>query len=101
MTATLGTPVSPAPPPTWIKNLDSVPTLPTVAGRLIEMALNDKSTAADLGELISKDPALTARLLKVVNSSSYGLRNEVSSVSHAITIIGRQSLRSLVLGISI
>lgn len=101
MTTTLGSSSNTANSPAWTKNLDSVPTLPTVAGRLIEMALNEKSSATDIGDLISKDPALTARLLKVVNSSSYGLRNEVTSVSHAITILGRQALRSLVLGISI
>src|SRR5262245_46524868 len=81
--------------------LDSLPTLPSVAGRLIEMALDDRASATEIGELVAKDPALTARLLRVVNSSSYGLRSEVTSVGHAITIIGRQSLRALVLGISI
>ncbi len=98
-----GTPVATVPPsaPAWVANVDSIPTLPSVAGRLIEMALSDRASAQEIGDLVSKDPGLTARLLKVVNSSSYGLRNEVTSVSHAITIIGRQALRSLVLGISI
>lgn len=89
------------PVPQWAQNIESIPTLPTVAGRLIEMALNEKTSANEIGELISKDPGLTARLLKAVNSTSYGLRSEVSSVSHAISIVGRQALRSLVLGISI
>jgi diguanylate cyclase (GGDEF)-like protein len=88
-------------PPAWTANIDSIPTLPTVAGRLIEMALSDNTTAGELGELLIKDPGLTARLLKAVNSTSYGLRSEVTSVSHAVSIVGRQALRSLVLGISI
>lgn len=87
--------------PGWTQNIDSIPTLPTVAGRLIEMALSEETTANEIGDLISKDPALTAKLLKAVNSSSYGMRSEVKSVSHAISIIGRSALRSLVLGISI
>lgn len=65
------------------------------------MALNETASANDIGAMVSMDPGLTAKLLKAVNSSSYGLRSEVSSVSHAISIIGRQSLRSLVLGISV
>ncbi|MFN0206393.1 MAG: HDOD domain-containing protein [Planctomycetota bacterium] len=87
--------------PSWTNNLESIPSLPTVAGRLMEMALNERSTSNELGELISKDPGLTAKLLQAVNSTSYGLRSEVTSVSHAISIIGRQALRSLVLGISV
>lgn len=101
MTVTTIGPAAPPTRPTWTSRIDSIPTLPTVAGRLIELALSEDSSAIEIGELISKDPGLTAKLLKVVHSTSFGLRTEVSSVSHAISIVGRQALRSLVLGISI
>lgn len=102
MKSTLPAPAgSPAISEAWLRKLDSIPTLPTVAARLIEMALNESTSTSELGDLLSKDPGLTAKLLKVVNSTSYGLRSEVTSVSHAVSIVGRQALRSLVLGISV
>ncbi len=74
--------------------------LPQVSIRINEMVNSGNYKAADVGKLISQDPGLTVRLLKVANSPFYGLSKEVETVSRAVTILGSQQLRSLVLATS-
>jgi HD-like signal output (HDOD) protein len=52
----------------------------------------------DAAFVIEKDPALTAKLLKIVNSAFYGFPSSIASVSRAITIVGTQEIQNLVLG---
>jgi len=62
----------------------------------LQAALSDPDkTFQDLGEIISFDPALTARLLKIVNSPFYGFPSEIETISHAISIIGMDQLTDL------
>ena len=58
-------------------------------------------TFDDIGEIISIDPALTVRLLKVVNSPMYGFPSRIDTVSMAITILGTRQLRDLVLATAV
>ena len=55
-------------------------------------------TLADAGKIIEKDPSLTMRLLKIVNSAFYGFPSQISTITHAISIIGVKELENLVLG---
>lgn len=84
-----------------LARVDSLPTLPAVATRLLEITLSDKSSVGEIGNLLSRDPALTAKVLKVVNSAAFGLRFPVSNLGYAITVLGLQRVRSLVLSLSI
>ncbi len=71
--------------------------LPKIYFELRE-ALNDSDkTFQDLGDIIGFDPALSARLLKIVNSPFYGFPSRIETVSHAISIIGMEQLTDLVL----
>jgi putative nucleotidyltransferase with HDIG domain len=71
--------------------------LPTIYFELQE-ALNDPNkTFQDLSNIISFDPALSARLLKIVNSAFYGFPSRIETVSHATSIIGRDQLTDLAL----
>jgi len=71
--------------------------LPKIYFELRE-ALNDSDkTFQDLGDIISFDPALSARLLKIVNSPFYGFPSKIDTISHAISIIGRDQLTDLAL----
>ena len=74
--------------------------LPAVVVRISEAIDDPKSTAMSIGRVINEDPALTARLLKVVNSPFYGFRAKVDTVYRAIALIGHSELRNLVLGTS-
>jgi len=80
-----------------IKQVDDLVSLPGVFVRINEMIESEESSAADIATVISQDPGLTIRLLRVANSPFYGLSKEVDSVSRAITIIGTQRLRDMVL----
>lgn len=57
--------------------------------------------AEDFAEIISTDTALTVRLLKLVNSAYYSFSSTITDVPHAITIIGLNELRDMILAISV
>lgn len=74
--------------------------LPAVVHRGLELLNNPNTSASEIGQVIGEDPALTARLLKIVNSAFYGFPSRVETISRAITIIGTQELTDLILGTS-
>lgn len=75
--------------------------LPDVIHRINLMVEDPNSSALDIGQLIIQDPALTARLLKVVNSPMFGFPSRIDTVSMAITILGTRQLRDLVLATAV
>lgn len=78
----------------------SVPTLPVVAMRLLEMTSDPDVALSDIAELIQNDPGLASRVLKTVNSSFYGLSKPCPSIERAIAMLGLKAVKSLVLGFS-
>jgi len=74
--------------------------LPEVCMRIQSMVDDPMSTANDFGKVVIQDTALSARLLKMVNSSYYGLPMPVDTVTRAVQIIGTQELRNLALAAS-
>ncbi len=76
-------------------------TLPEVFYKLNAAIEDPDCTFDDIGEIISIDPALTVRLLKIVNSAFYGFSTQVETVTHALTIIGTDQLTQLVLATSV
>ena len=82
---------------TLVARLKSIPTLPTVALRVMEITANPNSSANDLMAVISPDISLTTKVLKIANSPFFGLTRKVSSLQHAVTILGFKEIRNLVL----
>jgi putative nucleotidyltransferase with HDIG domain len=74
--------------------------LPETCQRINEMVGDEQYSAADIAELILLDPGLTTRLLKIANSPFFGFPSHIDSVPKAITIIGTEELRQLVLATS-
>jgi len=74
--------------------------LPEVCIRVNEMLEDPRISAPEIGKIISQDPGLTARLLKIVNSAFYGFPSRIETVSRAVTVIGLRELRGLVLAAS-
>lgn len=70
---------------------------PTIYFELKKVTDNPAKTLVDAGKIIEKDPGLTARLLKIVNSAFFGFPAKISTISHAITLIGLKELENLVL----
>lgn len=80
--------------------VSGIPSLSSYSGVLEELedVLNDpSSTLATMGETIEKDPALTARLLKLGNSSFYGFSSRLETVTEAISLIGIQQVQDLII----
>ena len=75
--------------------------LPDIYFQIAEMIKDPRFTAQDMGEVIAKDPGLSVRLLKLVNSSFYGFQARVDTISRAITIVGVEDLQNLVLATSV
>jgi HD-like signal output (HDOD) protein len=90
------------PHPTFKIDLNfDLPTIPLMMSRIIQVLDNDMATAKTMEELILHDPALSARILKLANSPLYAFRCEVKTISHAITLLGLNLVRSLAIGVSI
>lgn len=71
--------------------------LPDIYFQLKDMIQDSRYSMADIGRVISKDPALSARLLRLVNSSFYGFQSKIETISRAVTIVGSNDLSNLVL----
>ncbi len=82
-------------------NVGDLPPLPAIAMQILELSRDPDASAKDVQKLISQDQALTTKILKVVNSAMYCLQREVSTVSHAVAILGMETVRSVVLGTSL
>ncbi|HSA05546.1 MAG TPA: HDOD domain-containing protein [Candidatus Gastranaerophilales bacterium] len=78
-----------------------LPSLPEVVTKVTELVQNPKSSAADLGKIIAHDSGLTSRVLRLVNSAYYGFPKQISSIQHAIMILGFTTIKGLVLSSSI
>jgi putative nucleotidyltransferase with HDIG domain len=83
------------------REIDSLPTLPEVYTTVSRMLENPKVSASDIAEVISRDPAITAKLLKIVNSAFYGLPQQVSTLTHALVLLGFSTVKSLLLATSL
>ncbi len=79
---------------------DELPTLPTVASQLINLTAREDATLADIGELVSRDISLSAKILKVSNSAFYSFPQQIGSIKQAVSILGMNAVRSLVLSFS-
>ena len=71
--------------------------LPLIVTKVNELLNSPTASAADIAELISQDPALTLRLLKIVNSPFYNFPSKIETVSMAITVLGINQLRDLLI----
>lgn len=79
----------------------SLYSLPVVAVEVIQLTNNLQVDARALKQCIERDPALTAKILRVVNSSLFGLSREVSDLNQALALLGTKPLKLLVLGFSL
>lgn len=84
-----------------LKEISHIATLPEVTLRIIELVEDPSSTAQDLHEVISNDPALCSRILKVVNSSFYGLPGQIASINRAIVMLGLNAVKNIAIAASL
>jgi len=80
-----------------IKRSASIPSMPLVATRCYEMTQNSNCDYNQLVELLSTDPGIAAGVLRLANSPLFGVTRQVSSLKHAIALLGVKRIRELVL----
>lgn len=78
-----------------LEAIDALPPLPAVALRVMEVAQNPKSSASDLALVVSSDPGLSGRILRVVNSAAYRRSREITSVQEALVTLGFVQARNM------
>lgn len=88
-------------PETLLRGDVQVASLPIVYTRINEAVNNPRSSTSEISSIISDDPGLASRLLKIVNSAFYGYPSRIDTISRALFIVGTQQLRDLALGTSI
>lgn len=86
---------------TVVRSVRDLPPMPAVAIRVLELLGNEDVSYQKLSEVISSDPAVSARLLKVANSAFYSMKRQIKTLDHAIAVVGERTLRSLVLAASL
>jgi putative nucleotidyltransferase with HDIG domain len=80
-----------------IADFGDMPTLPHVVARLTRLIANPNTTASDINKALSRDPGLTARILRLVNSSYYGFARRITTITNAVVILGFTQVRNLAL----
>jgi len=81
--------------------IDEIPTLPAVIPKLLSVMESDRTNASDIANIISTDPALTSKILKVANSAYYGFSQEILSLKLAMPLLGHNMVKSLALSIGV
>jgi len=78
-----------------------LPSMPAIAIQILELCQREEPDLGEISKLISSDPALSAKVLRLTNSPMYGLKCEVRTVSHAICLLGLSAVRPLALSFSL
>lgn len=84
-----------------IEKIESLPTIPPILKKILSVIEDPKVSLQKITDFVSSDPTLTARILKMVNSPVYGFPGRISSVSHAMVILGLNAVKGLLLGVSV
>jgi HD-like signal output (HDOD) protein len=84
-----------------IRKVTAIATLPEITSKIIRTVEDPKSTAATLHKIVSHDPALVTRVLKVVNSAFYGLPGQIGSIERGIVLLGLNAVKNIAVAASL
>lgn len=84
-----------------VRNIEDLPTLPGIAMRILEAVKKEGANLEEIGDILSTDPPLSAKVLKIINSPFYGLPRKITSVPHAVSLLGINTVKSLALSFSL
>jgi len=80
-----------------LRNIDRMPSLSPTVGKILQVANDPNSSANDLNKVISLDPVLAGKVLKLVNSAYFGFSEKMSSTVRAIVVLGLNTIKNLAL----
>ncbi|HET6284278.1 MAG TPA: GGDEF domain-containing protein [Polyangia bacterium] len=86
---------------TRLESCRTLPAVPAVAAQVLRLCQQENFNMSDVARVIGGDPALTMKVLKVVNSPLFGLRQQVTTVSHALMLLGVNAVRTMALSFSL
>jgi len=81
-----------------LKQGDSLPTLPEIYFKVSALLEDKDSSVEEIGKVIATDPAISYKILTMVNSAYFGLPNEVFSINQAISLLGRFRIHQILVG---
>jgi putative nucleotidyltransferase with HDIG domain len=84
-----------------VSRVDSLPSLPSLYVEIMKELQSDDSSIRKIGDIISRDLAMTAKILQLVNSSYFSLPRHISSPEQAVFLLGLDTIKSLVLSIQV
>ncbi len=84
-----------------VSKLESLPALPVVAAKVLEMFVNDDTHLDDVACLVETDQAIAGKLLQTVNSASFGFQEPVGSLSRALLMLGFNEARGALLSVTV
>lgn len=84
-----------------VEKLRELPTLPTIYAAFCEAAYDENSNSKKFAELIMPDQATSAKILKIANSAFFGFVNKIESIPHAITLLGLNEIRNILIAMEI
>lgn len=80
-----------------LEEIITLPSLPATLARIVQLLNDPDMSLHDVGKAITADPAISLKTLRLANSASYGLRERVTSVEHAVALLGAKVIQNLVL----
>lgn len=84
-----------------IQTHGQVPTLPEIMIRVLEVLEDEKSSADDITAILSSDPVITARVLRLANSAFFGSRFQIDSIHRAVVTVGFEAVKQLTLATTV
>ena len=84
-----------------VRRIEQIPTLPIVSQKILLLLSDENVSLPKVASLIERDQALAVKILKVANSAFYGTLSKVSTIDHALVILGIEEVRSILLAFSI
>ena len=84
-----------------VEALENLPTLPGVVSKLSQMVESPTISTAQVGEMIGADQVLSAKVLRLINSAFFGFPGKISTVTHALVLLGFNAVKGLVLTASV
>ena len=84
-----------------LEKCSNLPSLPAVALQVLRLCQSEDLDLGQIAKVITNDPALSAKMLRLVNSPTYGLRQQVKTIPHALALLGVNAVRTLALSFSL
>jgi putative nucleotidyltransferase with HDIG domain len=84
-----------------LNRIESLPVIPAVAMQVYQLSIDPESETEDVQKVLSTDPGLAVKILKLVNSPFYGLGRKVDSIREGIVVLGMEEIAQLAFGLSL